>query len=811
MRNILKSKSGGDHFVTTVGGNETTVVVASPKRRRQFGSARHNTPLPAVAPPVSLGTIALGRLAIITSLLALMGFAVTVVGPEVLASGSANLRERLEAIGYFLLITLLTMSSLAYLLARQGYLRRTRSHRRIPRAELEEAIEHNAPSLTVLVPSYREDQRTNLLTLMSAALQEFPALRVVLLIDDPPNSSDPEHRELLDAARSLPASVRELLEGPRLRFTQALDEALLADRAGDLVDELRLNKLIDDYEYAADWLEAQARDWPCDDHVDDFFVEQVLRALAADLSIVASALRGALVNRATIRWSRCIQLRRRLASIFTVEITSFERKRFLSLSDEPNKAMNLNSYLSLMGSSLIEQRTSAGDILIRCEPHDPAATLVVPFTDYVLTLDADSIILPEYCLRLVHILERPENSRVGIAQTPYSAFPGAATRVERLAGATTDLQHIVHQGMADHGAGYWVGANAVLRMRAILELRTEDDSEGRMVTRFLSDRTVIEDTESTLDLTSRGWQILNYPERLAYSASPPDFGSLCVQRRRWANGGLMILPKLRSHWRAQKQRGEKRSFIELGLRLNYLASITWSTIGLMLLLAYPYRSRLLSVLVVMMAAPYFIAMSSDLKRCGYKRTDVIRVYGFNLVMLPVNAMGVVQSLGQIITGHKMAFARTPKVRDRTVSPALFVIFPWVLVCLAFWAMLSAATSSRWSQAAVAGVNLVVLLGAIIALIGIRHSVTDIWLGFVAQLRRKAPRQTQRRELDPVADWEAVLYHGSTDRPRSSPRRTESSGGVSAGVVAHGVAPEPDRDLEFFPLPERNDLQTQESL
>ncbi|MTA78075.1 MAG: glycosyltransferase [Actinobacteria bacterium] len=795
--------SGGDRI-------EGSVRVNSRARRRQFGTGRRNEPLPPVATPVSLGTLALGRLAIMTSLLALIAFAATVVGPEVLTPGPANLRERLEAVGYFLLVSLLTLSSLAYLVARQGYLRRTRSHRRVPRAELEEAIENDAPSLTVLVPSYREDQRTNLLTLMSAALQEFPALRVVLLIDDPPNSDDPEHRKLLDAARSLPASVSELLEEPRIRFTRALDEVLIADRTSDLVDEHGLNRLIEDYEYAADWLGEQARDWPCADHVDDFFVEHVLRALAADLSIVASALRGALVNRATIRWTRCVQLRRRLASIFTVEITSFERKRFLSLSDEPNKAMNLNSYLSLMGASLIEQRTSAGDILIRCEPQDPAATLVVPMTDYVLTLDADSIVLPEYCLRLVHILERPENSRAGIAQTPYSAFPGAATRVERLAGATTDLQHIVHQGMADHGAGYWVGANAILRMRAILELRTDDDSEGRMVTRFLSDRTVIEDTESTLDLTSRGWQILNYPERLAYSASPPDFGSLCVQRRRWANGGLMILPKLRGHWRSQKQRGEKRSFIELGLRLNYLASITWSTIGLMLLLAYPYRSRLLSVLVVMMAAPYFLAMASDLKRSGYKRTDVIRVYGFNLVMLPVNAMGVLQSLGQIITGHKMAFARTPKVRDRTVAPALFVIFPWVLVGLAFWAMLSAATTSRWSQAIVAGVNLLVLLGAIISLIGIRNSVADVWLGFVAQLRRPAPRLAQRRELDPIADWEAVLYHGSTDRPRSSPRRIDSSGTVSDDSGGRRDKPDPERELEFFPLPEQNDLQTQES-
>ena len=53
-----------------------------------------------------------------------------------------------------------------------------------------------------------------------------------------------------------------------------------------------------------------------------------------------------------------------------------------------------------------------------------------------------------------------------MVQTPYSAFPGAPTRVERIAGATTDIQYIVHQGMAEHGAAFWVGANAVLRARA---------------------------------------------------------------------------------------------------------------------------------------------------------------------------------------------------------------------------------------------------------------------------------------------------------------------------------------------------------
>ena len=33
--------------------------------------------------------------------------------------------------------------------------------------------------------------------------------------------------------------------------------------------------------------------------------------------------------------------------------------------------------------------------------------------------------------------------------------------------------------------------------------------------------------------------------------------------------------------------------------------------------------------------PYFLAMANDLKSCGYKRLDIFRVYGLNLVLLPV--------------------------------------------------------------------------------------------------------------------------------------------------------------------------------
>ena len=277
--------------------------------------------------------------------------------------------------------------------------------------------------------------------------------------------------------------------------------------------------------------------------------------------------------------------------------------------------MNLNSYIGLMGGSYREVDVPGGGrALLRT---DGVPDLEVPDPDYVLTLDADSLLLPEYCLRIVHLLEQAEHERVAVAQAPYTSFPGAATRLERIAGATTDLQHMVHQGMTHYDATFWVGANAVLRKRAIDDLREVSHDGDWEISRYISDRTVIEDTESSIDLGVHGWRLLNYPERLSYSATPPDFGSLTIQRQRWANGGLLILPRLWRQIRVRRQRGERQRFGETFLRVNYMASIAWSSIALIFLLGYQFNDKLISPVVLLISIPYFAMMAVDLRHCGY--------------------------------------------------------------------------------------------------------------------------------------------------------------------------------------------------
>jgi hypothetical protein len=188
--------------------------------------------------------------------------------------------------------------------------------------------------------------------------------------------------------------VQTLLAAPRTRFERALERFERAVEPGEF-DASEIDLIASHYAYAADWLEELARGCQLDDHAERFFAEQVIGRLADDLALVARALRTAANERAPLPYERLRQLYRRLADTFRAELTSFERKRYASLSHDANKAMNLNSYIGLMGSSYHEIDGPSGPVLVS----DENGELDIPDCDFVLTLDADSVLLPEYCAR----------------------------------------------------------------------------------------------------------------------------------------------------------------------------------------------------------------------------------------------------------------------------------------------------------------------------------------------------------------------------------------------------------------------------
>ncbi len=679
-------------------------------------------------------------------------------------SADLTARQVAETGVYLVLVTLLATSASAYLLARLGYFERTRSHRRVPRSTLDDHFDRVKPSMVVLVPSYKEEVRVVRYTLLSAALQEYPDLRIVLLIDDPPNPTDAVNQELLENARQLTKSVHEQLEQPRRRFEQALEQfdARMARHA--FADEATLKVLANTYDEAAKWLDSTSEEFELEDHVDHFFQIEVTSRLSRDMRATADAARLAARDpNANISSTRVRQLYVRLVNTFQAEVTSFERKSFASLSHEPNKAMNLNSYIGLMGGSYAIVQSPAGPVLLDAE--DGAPDLTIPDAEFLLTLDADSILLPEYCLRLVYEMGLEENSDVAVSQTPYSAFRGARSRIERIAGATTDIQHIAHQGSTQFGASFWVGANAVIRKSALMDLEKTSREGGFAIRTFISDRTVIEDTESSIELDSLGWRIYNYPERLSYSATPPDFGSLVIQRKRWANGGLVILPSLIRRIRRSKDGRPRIAMAALFLRTSYLASIAWSSIGIPLLLFYPFEGHLLSRMAILTALPYFWAMSSDLKRSGYRRRDIFRVYGLNLLLVPVNLMGTIESVVQAIGGQKMAFARTPKVGSRTVAPPAYVILPLVIMVWSAWTLRRDIQEEAYFHGAFAATNMVMMAYASVAFIGLNNIVVDVLISIRNFIYRPVQGESSR---EPLPDWASVIYVGNSPGDQGRP-------------------------------------------
>jgi cellulose synthase (UDP-forming) len=623
-----------------------------------------------------------------------------------------------------MVMAFLVYGSAVYQLARLGWLRRASRHEPAAAAALDRLHDGDAPPVAILVPSYKEDARVVLQTLLSAALQDYPSKRVVLLIDDPPEPDDVAGRDSLRAARALPGQVRVRLREPSVRFAAAREAFERRARTGGIDAAGEEQVLARLYRGAASWCEREARATAVRSHSDAFFVEFVLKRLGAEHHARARRLEtsAGAHDLAALRREY-----RRLAGLFDAEVVAFERKRFANLSHEPNKAMNLNAYLALVGRRLRVTVEGGQRLLVDADPGEEA-DLVVPDAKYVAMVDADSLVAPEYVSRLVEVMERPGNERIAVGQTPYSAFPAAPGALERVAGATTDIQRIIHQGFTAYDATYWVGANAVVRRSALADIAVEGEERGFRVTRYIQDRTVIEDTESTVDLAARGWRLHNYPERLAYSATPPDFGSLVIQRRRWANGGLVIVPKLVAYLVRRR-----RPLAEAAMRFHYLASIAVVNVGLLVVLAVPL-TKVEPVWLPLTAIPYYGMYLRDLRLLGYRWGDVARVYALNLLLIPVNLSGVANSLHQALTRRKIPFARTPKVEGRTAASPGYVLAEYVLVLQWSTGAVFDFLARRWSHGVFAAGNAAFLLFAIGSFIGFRASRDDL----LAPFRRARP-------------------------------------------------------------------------
>jgi cellulose synthase/poly-beta-1,6-N-acetylglucosamine synthase-like glycosyltransferase len=349
--------------------------------------------------------------------------------------------------------------------------------------------------------------------------------------------------------------------------------------------------------------------------------------------------------------------------------------------------------------------------------------LSVPGADYIINLDADTLLLSDYALRLVDIMEEPGNERLAVAQTPYSAYPEPPSMLERIAGATTDVQYLTHQGMTFFGATAWVGANALIRYSALGDIMTYSRERNHCLSVYIEDNTLIEDTAASIDLINKGWRLYNYPARLAFSATPPDFGSLLIQRRRWSNGGLLIFPNLVSYV-FQTPLSFNR-LAEGFVRTNYLLSPAFISVAMMVLLICSFDDSMFSIWVPLAAIPYQTVYCCDLKIAGHRRRDLLRVYALNMMLIPVYLGGTLQSLRQAFAGTKASFGRTPKVAGRTSTQLLYLLSLYGILFWCLFVLAKDVAGGRIFHMVFTALNSAAYLYGIIRFVGLRESWEDL--------------------------------------------------------------------------------------
>lgn len=538
--------------------------------------------------------------------------------------------SEIGALGLVLFVFFLVYGNAVYMFSRHGYFKRLGSHAPASQEVVEQSLLNNHPPLVILVPSYKEEIPVIRQSILSSALQDYPNRRVVLLIDNPPDC--PALKETQDLVLDIHAE----LEAQYLKY---------ADYRGDLATA---------YEEIASWFENQANTYLIRDHTDKTFVDLTFIKRAANI-------------RERMKTGSEANARKYIANIFKVDMSYFERKQFSNFSHASNKSMNLNSYLTVLG----KYWKTSGTGLVEATSSD--FQYFFPDVEYISVLDADSVLTYDYASRLIYEMEKDEFKKTAVIQTPYSAFPGAPSAIERTAGAATDIYFLFHQGFTYFGATFWVGANALIRKKALGDVVEHRMEDGKLVSIYVQDRTVIEDTESSVDLAAKGWGLHNFPERLSFSATPADFGSLLIQRKRWANGGLIILPKLIKYLFQGPLDWKK--WRECFFRLYYLISTPgWVLCYCLMQFSSSVSKADFLLEIALLTFPCLVVHARDFKRFGYRYTDLFGYMALNMVLIPVNAAGVLQSLKQVFFGKRTPFFRTPKISESTPFPIVYPLF-----------------------------------------------------------------------------------------------------------------------------------------
>ena len=262
-------------------------------RKRQFGTEKDSFALPARHTRENDRKLSINRIFIVITLIFWVCYVSSTIYNQMIVH-IPNFRSAIETCLYIVIVTLLDFSALMYLIEREGSLKRFAQHTRVPRQNIDTHFSKRQPKMTVLVPSYDEEIKVIRQTLLSAALQEYPDINIVLLLDDKPRPSQQDAIDKLERTKAAVLDIGKRFEEPSHRFKQSLlaFENKTKHKKQSKTDDAfeATQKVVQEYKWAADWLLAFANSEKVADHVDHFFVDKVIKDLADNLYLISSAI-----------------------------------------------------------------------------------------------------------------------------------------------------------------------------------------------------------------------------------------------------------------------------------------------------------------------------------------------------------------------------------------------------------------------------------------------------------------------------------------------------------------------------------------
>ncbi|MDI6105399.1 glycosyltransferase [Actinoplanes sp. NEAU-A12] len=252
--------------------------------------------------------------------------------------------------------------------------------------------------------------------------------------------------------------------------------------------------------------------------------------------------------------------------------------------DDGNRA-EIRDMAARLGARYLPRTTSEG-----AKAGNLNHGLTVTDAEFVVTLDADHIPLPEFIERTLGYFDDPD---VAVVQSPQSFYNTESFTFRRRNGADGGWheQEMFYGGVQptknSTNSAIYTGTSAMLRRSAL-------DAVGG----FAED-TSTEDIHTSLRLHARGGKSVYLEEPLAYGLEVDNLRQYYGTRRRWAIGSLHLL--LRHPDSPLRARG-----LTLPQRLNYLSAMVAHFQGLNRLLYLLVPVAALTTGVAPVRGPYAV-------------------------------------------------------------------------------------------------------------------------------------------------------------------------------------------------------------